>query len=92
MPDAITDDGVARLRQRIGIARPHTNPPHYLTQTRTLSATSPTRMVTTTPSGATRPTALGPDGPVRSRPLTSSVGIPSSGRTKSQSSKARPRR
>ena len=30
MPDAITDEGVARLRQRIGIARPHTNPPHYL--------------------------------------------------------------
>ena len=29
MPDAITDEGVARLRQRIGIARPHTNPPHY---------------------------------------------------------------
>ena len=30
MPEAITDEGVARLRQRIGIARPHTNPPHYL--------------------------------------------------------------
>ena len=30
MPDAITDEGVARLRERIGIARPHTNPPHYL--------------------------------------------------------------
>src|SRR5258708_7021763 len=30
VPDAITDEGVARLRQRIGIARPHTNPPHYL--------------------------------------------------------------
>src|SRR5450755_4440798 len=29
MPDAITDEGVARLRERIGIARPHTNPPHY---------------------------------------------------------------
>jgi acyl dehydratase len=30
MPDAITDEGVARLRERIGVARPHTNPPHYL--------------------------------------------------------------
>ena len=30
MPDTITDEGVARLRQRIGVARPHTNPPHYL--------------------------------------------------------------
>jgi hypothetical protein len=30
MPDAITDEGVARLRERIGIPRPHTNPPHYL--------------------------------------------------------------
>ena len=29
MPDAITDEGVARLRERIGIPRPHTNPPHY---------------------------------------------------------------
>ncbi|HYA68715.1 MAG TPA: hypothetical protein VED63_08285, partial [Acidimicrobiales bacterium] len=29
MADAITDEGVARLRARIGIARPHTNPPHY---------------------------------------------------------------
>ena len=29
MSDAITDEGVARLRQRIGIAQPHTNPPHY---------------------------------------------------------------
>jgi acyl dehydratase len=27
--DAITDEGVARLRERIGIPRPHTNPPHY---------------------------------------------------------------
>src|SRR5271156_7109182 len=30
MPDAITDEGIARLRKRIGIARPHTTPPHYL--------------------------------------------------------------
>jgi acyl dehydratase len=30
MPDTITDEGVARLRRRIGVARPHTNPPHYL--------------------------------------------------------------
>ncbi|MGH9274861.1 MAG: hypothetical protein ACRDZU_09465, partial [Acidimicrobiales bacterium] len=30
MPDTITDDGVARLRQRIGVPRPHTNPPHFL--------------------------------------------------------------
>ena len=29
MVDAITDDGVERLRARIGIARPHTQPPHY---------------------------------------------------------------
>src|SRR4051794_41685689 len=28
--DAITDEGVARLRQRIGVAHPHTQPPHYL--------------------------------------------------------------
>jgi acyl dehydratase len=30
MADSITDAGVARLRERIGVARPHTNPPHYL--------------------------------------------------------------
>jgi acyl dehydratase len=30
MPDGITDEGVAKLRERIGVARPHTNPPHYL--------------------------------------------------------------
>ena len=30
MPDTITDEGVARLRQRIGVPRPHTNPPHFL--------------------------------------------------------------
>jgi acyl dehydratase len=33
MPDGnaegITDDGVKRLRARIGLARPHTQPPHY---------------------------------------------------------------
>jgi acyl dehydratase len=29
MADAITDDGIAALRARIGIARPHTQPPHY---------------------------------------------------------------
>jgi acyl dehydratase len=29
MSDTITDEGVARLRERIGIPRPHTNPPHY---------------------------------------------------------------
>ncbi|MDQ1423706.1 MAG: hypothetical protein QOD72_1204, partial [Acidimicrobiaceae bacterium] len=28
--DAITDEGVARLRARIGVARPHTQPPWYL--------------------------------------------------------------
>jgi acyl dehydratase len=28
--DSITDEGVARLRRRIGVARPHTAPPHYL--------------------------------------------------------------
>ncbi len=27
--EGITDDGVERLRGRIGIARPHTQPPHY---------------------------------------------------------------
>jgi acyl dehydratase len=27
--EGITDEGVARLRARIGIARPHTQPPHY---------------------------------------------------------------
>ena len=27
----ITDEGVARLRQRIGVARPHSAPPRYLT-------------------------------------------------------------
>jgi len=30
MPSAITDDGVAQLRRRIGVARPHSAPPHYL--------------------------------------------------------------
>ena len=30
MSAAITDDGVARLRRRIGVARPHSAPPHYL--------------------------------------------------------------
>lgn len=30
MPDSITDDGVNRLRERIGIAQPHPQPPHYL--------------------------------------------------------------
>ncbi|MEP6623620.1 MAG: MaoC family dehydratase N-terminal domain-containing protein [Acidimicrobiia bacterium] len=29
MADAITDVGIAALRARIGIARPHTQPPHY---------------------------------------------------------------
>jgi acyl dehydratase len=29
MPDAITDEGVQRLRERIGVAHPHTQPPHY---------------------------------------------------------------
>ena len=29
MSDSITDEGVARLRERIGVARPHTQPPHY---------------------------------------------------------------
>src|ERR1700674_3687720 len=29
MSDTITDEGVARLRERVGIPRPHTNPPHY---------------------------------------------------------------
>jgi acyl dehydratase len=27
--EGITDDGVARLRARVGIPRPHTQPPHY---------------------------------------------------------------
>src|SRR6476659_8112542 len=31
MPDGITDEGVAALRRRIGVARPHTQPPHYRT-------------------------------------------------------------
>jgi acyl dehydratase len=30
VPDAITDEGVARLRQRIGVGQPHPQPPHYL--------------------------------------------------------------
>ncbi|MCU1353010.1 MAG: hypothetical protein JWM05_2219 [Acidimicrobiales bacterium] len=30
MTDGITDESVARLRERIGVARPHTQPPHYL--------------------------------------------------------------
>ena len=30
MADQITDEGIARLRERIGIARPHSAPPHYL--------------------------------------------------------------
>ena len=30
MADRITDEGVAKLRERIGIARPHSAPPHYL--------------------------------------------------------------
>jgi len=30
MPDAITDEGVEQLRRRIGVAHPHTQPPHYL--------------------------------------------------------------
>jgi acyl dehydratase len=29
MADAITDDGIRRLRERIGVAHPHTQPPHY---------------------------------------------------------------
>ncbi len=29
MTDAITDEGIATLRARIGVARPHTRPPHY---------------------------------------------------------------
>jgi acyl dehydratase len=29
MPDSITDDGVEQLRRRIGVAHPHTQPPHY---------------------------------------------------------------
>ena len=31
MAGGITDEGIAQLRQRIGVARPHTQPPHYLT-------------------------------------------------------------
>jgi len=30
VPDTITDEGVVRLRQRIGIPRPHVSPPHFL--------------------------------------------------------------
>jgi acyl dehydratase len=30
VPDAITDEGVAELRSRIGIPQPHPQPPHYL--------------------------------------------------------------
>ena len=29
-PGTITDEAVARLRQRVGIAEPHPQPPHYL--------------------------------------------------------------
>src|SRR6202048_1193562 len=29
-PGTITDEGVARLRQRIGVAEPHPQPAHYL--------------------------------------------------------------
>jgi acyl dehydratase len=29
VPEAITDEGVARLRARIGVAHPHPQPPHY---------------------------------------------------------------
>jgi acyl dehydratase len=29
-PGTITDEGVARLRERIGVAEPHPQPPHYL--------------------------------------------------------------
>src|ERR1700694_968954 len=29
-PGTITDEGVARLRARIGVAEPHPQPPHYL--------------------------------------------------------------
>ncbi len=28
-PAEITDEGIARLRERIGVPRPHTQPPHY---------------------------------------------------------------
>jgi len=31
MADRITDEGIAALRRRIGVARPHTQPPHYRT-------------------------------------------------------------
>ncbi len=30
MAAGITDEGVAALRRRVGVARPHTQPPHYL--------------------------------------------------------------
>lgn len=30
MPDAITDEGIERLRRRIGVAHPHPQPPRYL--------------------------------------------------------------
>jgi len=30
MADAITDEGIAQLRRRIGVPRPHSAPPHYL--------------------------------------------------------------
>ena len=29
-PGTITDEGVARLRERIGVPEPHPQPPHYL--------------------------------------------------------------
>ena len=54
---AITDEGIERLRARIGVPEPHPVPPHYSSPTSTPSATSPWPTATTTRSGANPTTA-----------------------------------
>ena len=64
----ITDEGVARLRERIGVPEPWPLPPHYQRPERRLrSSTSPRPTATTTRSGATPPTARRRSGVARSR-------------------------
>ena len=53
----ITDEGVERLRARIGIPEPHPMPPHYSCRTSTPSATSRSPTATTTRCGAIPTTA-----------------------------------
>ena len=79
----ITDDGLARLRATIGIAVPHTQPPHYFRPNEDASATLRKATATPTRYGRTRSMRRRYAGKAPSPRPRSSAATPSSARTRS---------